>query len=73
MAQIIVLARGANVAIGNDTGPMHLIASTGCPSILLFSKHSNPNRHAPKGKHVTIIQEDNLENLNPEKIIIHIK
>ena len=73
LAQIIVLARGADVAIGNDTGPMHLIASTGCPSILLFSKHSNPNRHAPKGKHVTIIQEDNLENLNPEKIIIHIK
>ena len=32
------LARAATVAVGNDTGPMHLIASAGCPAIVLFSR-----------------------------------
>ncbi len=32
------LARMARFAVGNDTGPMHLIATAGCPSITLFSQ-----------------------------------
>ena len=34
------LARVARFAVGNDTGPMHLIAAAGCPSITLFSNES---------------------------------
>lgn len=65
---IAALARNAAGAIGNDTGPMHIIAPTGCPSIVLFSKESNPQRHAPKGDHVLTLQKDNLSDLSPEDV-----
>ena len=41
------LARGAAGAIGNDTGPMHLIAAVGCPVTVLFSAASDPALCAP--------------------------
>lgn len=62
------LARGAAGAIGNDTGPMHLIAPTGCPSIILFSKNTNPKKHAPMGGDVITLQKDVLEDLNPDEV-----
>jgi ADP-heptose:LPS heptosyltransferase len=46
---IIALARDAAGAVGNDTGPMHLIAATGCPSVVLFSGESDPALCAPRG------------------------
>ncbi|CAN0592474.1 unnamed protein product, partial [Laminaria digitata] len=32
-AEIVALARGAAGAVGNDTGPMHIIATAGCPTV----------------------------------------
>lgn len=49
IAQIATLARSAAFAVGNDTGPMHIIAASGCPSLVLFSSDSNPQRAAPVG------------------------
>lgn len=69
LKQIAVLARNAAGAIGNDTGPMHLIAATTCPSLVLFSAASNPVRHAPQGENVEILQENNLKDLKSEKVI----
>ncbi len=69
LQQIAGIARGAATAIGNDTGPMHLIAATGCPCLVLFSKTSNPVKHAPMGANVTVILESDLKNLAPEKIL----
>lgn len=66
---IAVLGRHAAAAIGNDTGPMHIIAPTGCPSWVLFSKHGNPRRHAPPGAHVRTIQVDDLANLSVAKVM----
>ncbi|NCO03804.1 MAG: glycosyltransferase family 9 protein [Alphaproteobacteria bacterium] len=62
--QIAVLSRSALFALGNDTGPMHLIAPTGCPTIVLFSKYSNPVRHAPKGPCVKTLKVDDLNDLS---------
>jgi ADP-heptose:LPS heptosyltransferase len=69
LAQVAVLARSAAAAIGNDTGPMHLIAATGCPCLALFSAKSDPVRHAPKGPHVLVLQSKNLKELRPEKVL----
>ena len=41
-AEIVALARGAVGAVGNDTGPMHIIATAGCPTVTLYSFASNP-------------------------------
>jgi ADP-heptose:LPS heptosyltransferase len=37
-AQIAVLGARAALAVGNDTGPLHLIAAAGAPTIALFSR-----------------------------------
>lgn len=65
---LVVLARHAAGAIGNDTGPMHLIAPTGCPSLVLFSGHSQPHRHKPLGAHVKTHQADDLTQLKIETV-----
>ncbi|HEY0900839.1 MAG TPA: glycosyltransferase family 9 protein, partial [Micavibrio sp.] len=65
---LTVLARYAAGAIGNDTGPMHLIAPTGCPSLILFSRHSNPARHAPSGPQVKVHQVNELKDLKVEVV-----
>ncbi len=65
---IAELARHAAGAVGNDTGPMHLIAAVNCPSLVLFSKNSNPVRCAPRGKVVQIIQQDTIKNLSSTEV-----
>ncbi len=64
---IIALARDAAGAVGNDTGPMHLIAATGCPSVVLFSDQSDPALCAPRGPggaaSVTVLRRGSLEDL----------
>jgi len=46
--QLATVFRGAALAIGNDTGPMHLAAALGVPCISLFSAASNPALTAPR-------------------------
>lgn len=69
LAQIVSLAKGAAGAIGNDTGPMHLIGPTDCPSLVLFSNASNPVKHSPRGNNIDVLQRDDLENLQPEEAL----
>lgn len=70
IAQLASLARMAQLAVGNDTGPMHVIAATGCPSTVLFSHASNPERSAPVGAQVTILREQNLSELTVDRVLI---
>ncbi len=67
--QIAAVAHKAYCAIGNDTGPMHIIGATGCRTITLFSSYSNPQRHSPKGENVTVIQKENLNDLKTSTVI----
>jgi ADP-heptose:LPS heptosyltransferase len=62
------LARQAQLAVGNDTGPMHLIAILGCPVVSLFSSESNPERSAPRGARVTVLQRDDLATLTVDEV-----
>ncbi len=66
---IAEIARHAEVAIGNDTGPMHIIAATGCHSLVLFSHASNPELCAPRGEHVSILRAEDLHDIAPEDVI----
>jgi ADP-heptose:LPS heptosyltransferase len=52
------LAGQSKIAIGNDTGPMHLFGLAGCKTIVFFTKKSNPDLCAPRGKDVQIIKFD---------------
>ncbi|NDF13195.1 MAG: glycosyltransferase family 9 protein [Proteobacteria bacterium] len=72
-ADIATLARSAQLAIGNDTGPMHILAVAGAPCIVLFSRASDPRLCAPRGKQVRIIEEINLNELSHKEVITVVK
>lgn len=71
-ADIVVLARDAELAVGNDTGPMHLIASAGCRTIVLFSNESDPVRTAPRAPDgappVKILRQSDLASLSVDQV-----
>jgi ADP-heptose:LPS heptosyltransferase len=67
-AQIAALAARATVAIGNDTGPMHLIAAAGAPTLVLFSSASDPTVCGPRG-HVAVLQSDKLDDLAVSQVV----
>jgi ADP-heptose:LPS heptosyltransferase len=69
LADIAVLARGAAGAVGNDTGPMHMIAAAGCPSVVLFSADSDPALTAPRGPAVTVLRHDALGALSVDEVV----
>ena len=66
---IFALARGARLAVGNDTGPMHLIALGGCPTAVLFSDDSDPVICAPRGNDVSVVRVANLGDLTVETVL----
>lgn len=68
LADLVGLAKGAAGAVGNDTGPMHLIATAGCPSVVLYSSASDPALCAQQGPDVTILRRENLETLPADEV-----
>jgi ADP-heptose:LPS heptosyltransferase len=48
LLELAAIAARARLAIGNDTGPMHLATALGIPSVVLFSAASNPALTAPR-------------------------
>lgn len=49
MLEVMALARDAAAAVGNDTGPMHLIGAMGCPTLVLYSGATDPALTRPRG------------------------
>lgn len=75
IADIATLAAGATLAVGNDTGPMHLVAAMGTPSLVLFSADSDPALCAPRGVsgqaqegNVRVLRVADLRGLDPETV-----
>jgi ADP-heptose:LPS heptosyltransferase len=66
-AKIAMLGARAALAIGNDTGPLHLAAAAGAPTLVLFSSASDPALTAPRGK-VSILQVERLTELPVAKV-----
>ncbi len=61
------LARRATLAIGGDTGPLHMAAMMGCPTIGLFSRFSDPVQATPVGR-TTLLREIRLEDLTVDRV-----
>ncbi len=70
--QLASVLRGAKLAIGNDTGPMHLAAALGLRCISLFSAASDPALTAPRspnGGWPTILRAPNLQDLPVAQVL----
>ncbi len=72
LGDVADLARRAAGAIGNDTGPMHIIAGVGCPSLVLFSAASDPALCAPRAPDsappVIVLRRDDLARLGAAEV-----
>ncbi len=68
LLQIAALARHARMSVGNDTGPMHLVAAMGCQSVVLFSHASDPALCGQRGPYVTYIRKPSLDDVTVEEV-----
>lgn len=68
LLELVALARGAAFALGNDSGPMHIAAAAGTPSIVLYSHASDPALCAQRGADVTILRRPDLAELTPDAV-----
>ena len=71
LPDIAALATRAKFAIGNDTGPMHLITAIGCPATVLFSADSDPDLTAPRGPNgewPTVLRAPDLADLPMDRV-----
>ena len=66
---LAALGRGASLAVGNDTGPMHLIAAAGAPSLVLYSQDSDPAKIAPRGPDVATLRRERLADLSLDDVL----
>ncbi|MGE5268830.1 MAG: glycosyltransferase family 9 protein [Thiohalocapsa sp.] len=69
LTQLAALTTHAALAVGNDTGLCHLAAAAGIPVIVLFSRASDPVRHAPRGSLVRVLAAPDLADLPAETVI----
>ena len=67
LLQLAETIAAAEVAIGNDTGPTHLAAALGIPTIALFSADSDPALTRPRGD-VTVLSEPDLADLTVARV-----
>ncbi|MBP0445182.1 glycosyltransferase family 9 protein [Roseomonas sp. SSH11] len=66
--QLAAIARRAALAVGNDTGPTHLAAAAGCPTLALFGPESDPALCGPRGAVVEVLRHDPLAALAPDPV-----
>ena len=66
-AQVAALGAGAALAVGNDTGPIHLIAAARAPTLVLFSDDSDPALCAPRGR-VAVLRRPSLDQLSVAEV-----
>lgn len=68
LGQLASLARRAEGAVGNDTGPIFLTAALGCPTLMIMSHHTDPARSAPWGPDAAWIKVLDLADLGVDAV-----
>ena len=67
LLQLAGVMATAALAVGNDTGPTHLAAALGIPTLALFSDDSDPALTRPRGD-VTVLDAADLADLPLERV-----
>ncbi len=62
------VARRAAFAVGNDTGPTHMMAAAGCPTLALFGDESDPALCAPRGPVAAVLRQAPLAGLGVAQV-----
>lgn len=67
--QLAGLARRSACVIGNNTGPTHLAAAVGAPTLMLMSEKCAPKWSGPRGPAANYLQAFPLASLTEETVI----
>lgn len=73
IGQLAEVARRSKGVVGNDTGPIHIAAVTGAPTLVLMSGKTDPARMTPYGPDVSWLRCEDLADLPPEEVIKSIR
>jgi ADP-heptose:LPS heptosyltransferase len=68
LGELVALGQRALHAVGNDTGPMHVLVAAGAPATVLYSAESDPALTAPRGPRVRILRRADLADLAVEEV-----
>lgn len=68
LPELAALGACAAVVVANDTGPAHLLAAAGAPTLVLFGPESDPALCAPRGPAVRVLRRDPLDALAPDEV-----
>ncbi|HQT38400.1 MAG TPA: glycosyltransferase family 9 protein [Acidocella sp.] len=72
LLELMSVISRASLAVGNDTGPMHMAAAMGVTSLVMFSSASNPTLTAPRypdGGWPAILQAPHLAGLSVAQVV----
>lgn len=69
LGSLAVWLSGAALYIGNDSGPTHLAAAVGTPTLALFGP-TNPAIWAPRGPHVKVLQQEPISELSVDEVLV---
>ncbi len=72
LVELVSVLRQASLAVGNDTGPMHVAAALGVASVVLFSNASDPALTAPRypdGGWPVILRKPHLAGLSVAEVV----
>ena len=69
LLELAGILRCAAGAIGNDTGPTHLAAKIGVPTLALFSGRSSAIWSKPPGLRVAVMQKKDLADLSVDAVL----
>ena len=72
IGQLFAMAKGARLAIGNDTGPMHVAALCGAATLVLYSEASDPALCAQRGPRAVILRKSRLDQLSTAEVTVAI-
>lgn len=71
LGHLAALGRKAKIAIGGDTGPMHVFGAVDCPQIVLYGT-TDPKKLKPLGRHTHILHNPILSQLPAKQVIDYI-
>jgi len=65
---VVALSAGAAAYVGNDSGPTHLAAALGTPTVAIFGP-TDPVQFAPRGRSVRVIHAARLEDISAPDVL----
>jgi len=72
LSELGPLCAGASIFVGLDSGPSHIAAYTGTPTIMIFSGINDPAQWAPRGDNVRVVypgKGKDLSAVSPDEVM----